>query len=325
MDAVFYKGNENDFLLALQNVNFAAPTAVQFSMDSAYMKSYYKNLHDFSFLLIDRGMVVAVVPCHVVNEKLCFNDRGIDVYHGGLDRRKAKKILETLSAAAAESGSSEIVLNDHDVSREISFFGYEAYKAGAVPKMVLTADVDLTLNDAEIHRGVRDSYRSLVNQGRREMEVRYITRENLSRSEFDQFQDLHLRAAGRITRSQESWDSQYKMIESGCAELVVAYMEEYGMVSAALFCDYADITIYASAAYNRDLFEKPLAHVVVYDAIYRAKKRGQKKFFLGVLSDTKGVTQKEASISKFKKGFCDRPSCFVEWVINPVPINKGEL
>ena len=88
------------------------------------------------------------------------------------------------------------------------------------------------------------------------------------------------------------------------------------MVSSALFNDVGHMTVYSVAVYNRDLFDYPLAHANVYDGIMRAKERGQKSFYLGQIPPYGSVDEKEFNIGKFKKGFCDELTSYIEWNIS---------
>ena len=62
----------------------------------------------------------------------------------------------------------------------------------------------------------------------------------------------------------------------------------------------------AVAAYNRDLFDRPLGHAVQMRAIRELKERGCKWYYLGERcypKQTPMPTEKELKISHFKEGF----------------------
>ena len=54
----------------------------------------------------------------------------------------------------------------------------------------------------------------------------------------------------------------------------------------------------------------------------RAKDRGQSTFSMGVIHQKNTVSDKEYNIGHFKKGFCDKLSCFVEWTISVNKTNR---
>jgi hypothetical protein len=317
LEVIFYADNKDQFLSLLNETSFVAPTPDQLYLRSEYNRHYFSDkFKDSSFIFLEKGKVKSVVPCHIINDVLCMDGSGIKPYYEQEDKRVIKAIYETLLLIASKNSIPTMLIRDNEMQRELGIWGAEAYKNGAFPKSLLKAEIDLSLSDEKIHRGVRDSYRSLINQAKRELDICVIDSNSVSREIFENFQKFHVDISGRETRSQESWDILYQMIKGGCAELLVAYLEPYGLVSCSLFTDYADTTTYAVAVYNRDLFDKPLAHGLVYESIFRAKKRNKKTFYLGLLPHASEVSAKEFSISQFKKGFCDRPSHCIEWSVN---------
>ena len=68
-------------------------------------------------------------------------------------------------------------------------------------------------------------------------------------------------------------------------------------------------SIYATAAYDRKLFSKPLGHLVQWNAILHMKSINLDRYYVGryfTMRDNPRPTDKELSISQFKKGFMDR-------------------
>jgi lipid II:glycine glycyltransferase (peptidoglycan interpeptide bridge formation enzyme) len=107
------------------------------------------------------------------------------------------------------------------------------------------------------------------------------------------------------------------MIKAGCGDLVLGYMKGHGLVSSALFTDFGDISHYAVAVYNRELFaEKPLGHAVTFEGILRAKERGQRLVNMGVIEQKGHVSDKEYNIGLFKKGFSNTLGNHIEWMFS---------
>ena len=324
MEVIFYADNKDQFLSLLNESSFVAPSSGHLKLRSEYNRYYFGDkFTDISFMFLEKGRVKGVVPCHIINNVLCMDGSGIKPYYEQEDKKIIKAIFENLLSIASKNSVPTILIRDNKMQRELSMWGAEAYKNGAMPKSLLKAEIDLSMSDEEIHRGVRDSYRSLINQAKRELDIRVIDADSINKEIFEQFQKFHVEVSGRETRNQESWDVLYQMIVEGCAELLVAYLEPYGLVSCSMFTDYADTTTYAVAVYNRELFDKPLAHGLVYESIFRAKKRNKNIFYLGLLPHASEVSAKEFSISQFKKGFCDKPSHCIEWTINCQPKQNG--
>ena len=63
---------------------------------------------------------------------------------------------------------------------------------------------------------------------------------------------------------------------------------------------------YAVGVYDRQLFDKPLAHLSLYAAIGHARENGARTFILGERpypSDSPPPSDKELQIAYFKEGF----------------------
>jgi len=123
---------------------------------------------------------------------------------------------------------------------------------------------------------------------------------------WDEFRLLHLAVAGRATRSLQSWDAQLQAIAAQAAFLVYLRDPDGRMVGGGLFHISRDEGLYAVAAYDRALFDKPLGHVVQYQAILEMKNRHLRWYKLGSRVfpvDEPPPSAKELSIAEFKQGF----------------------
>jgi hypothetical protein len=143
--------------------------------------------------------------------------------------------------------------------------------------------IDLTRDD--LKKRLRKSYKSLVNK--QDGIIFSPTVSNLKR--------LHLKASGRKTRSDETWEIQQEMINKGEAFVVELY-KEGTLISAALFYKNEWCCYYAVAA----SFKGVNSHAVIWAAIEYCKAEGLKRFELGEKIEG---TEKEKNISKFKSGF----------------------
>ncbi len=166
--------------------------------------------------------------------------------------------------------------------------------------------VDLKPNMDEIRSGWRKSYRPLVTSGLRTWTVHLVEAQNPAAETWETFRQLHCRVAGRETRSRDTWDLQWVMILDGEALLVWLADAEGRMVGGGFFQFTDSEALYSVAAYDRDLFDKPLGHVVQARAIEEFKRRGLGWYKLGELKfagDRGQPSAKELSIGAFKQGF----------------------
>lgn len=162
--------------------------------------------------------------------------------------------------------------------------------------------VDLSLDLAGIKRNLRKSYKSLVNWGQREIAVKIITGDQASDEVFDQFRLFHAQVAGRVTRPKSSWDEMQRLTRDGRALLVVGHLD--GALLATTFIVHNGLTaLYASGVYDREKFDKPVAHWPLVQSFLALGPLGPKILNLGETGEIPGMSDKEISIAFFKKGF----------------------
>ncbi|RED18285.1 FemAB family protein [Pontivivens insulae] len=170
--------------------------------------------------------------------------------------------------------------------------------------------VELSQPFNTLRSSFRKSYKPLINRGLRTWAPFLMTSQTADRAVWDSFQAFHVETAGRQTRSQTTWDMQFDFIKSDKAFLVgLRNPANNALVGAGLFTHSPDEAAYSSGVYNRDLFDKPLGHVVQTIAIQEMQRRGLKWYAIGDRLfdfDKDWASAKEVSISDFKAGFASR-------------------
>jgi len=175
---------------------------------------------------------------------------------------------------------------------------------GGYPILGCDLFVDLSLSIDSIKSHFRKSYKSLINSGSKNFKI--VTCCDANPLSWNEFRSLHLEVSGRVTRSDESWNLQYKSIELGEAFLIALRDDTGRMVGGGFFNATVDEALYAVGVYDRRLFEHPLGHMVQYAAILEMKRRGIKWYKLGSMALPylqSAPSEKEISISHFKEGF----------------------
>lgn len=165
--------------------------------------------------------------------------------------------------------------------------------------------VDLSPSLPEIRAGIRKRFKSFIAAGAKLWRIG-IMKTPADHGVWNEFRKLHLHAAGRETRSDESWNIQREAVDSGDAILIYLRDENGRMVGGGLFYLTSTEGCYAVGAYDRELFDKPIGHVVQFAAIEEMKNRGIRWYKIGTRfypSDKPQPTEKELSISYFKEGF----------------------
>jgi len=317
LDIVSYADSPEEFLSSLSESGFTkAPTPEQFELESQYRKSIAgDDFENVSFCIKKNNTVEAIILSHYENDSLTYNCFGIDIIYRSYNKNILDLIFETLNNISLKFGFKNFTICDNAVGNTLSDIGQLAYNYGGRLINKFAVCIDLTQDLELIRRNVRKSYKSLINQGEREIDFQTINQDNPDKEKFDNFREFHKKIAGRTTRPIESWNAQFEMIKSGCAELIIGTMDPHGMVSSSFCIDHGDTTHYGVAVYDRSLFDKPLGHSNVYKSIVSAKERGQKTFNMGVIFQKQDVSDKEYNIGMFKKGFCDKLSHLIEWEI----------
>jgi lipid II:glycine glycyltransferase (peptidoglycan interpeptide bridge formation enzyme) len=106
-------------------------------------------------------------------------------------------------------------------------------------------------------------------------------------------------------------------IVGGLGELALAYLDDHKLVAGTMTFDGSEVTYYASGVYERELFDRPLAHFPLYDAILRSRGRSMKFFDLGAMPSKGAASEKEYNIGFFKRGFATFVEMHLVWRWSP--------
>ena len=70
-----------------------------------------------------------------------------------------------------------------------------------------------------------DETANLINWGEKNLVLTFEDADTIQEESIERFRQLHIQAAGRETRSQETWQSQYEMVRNGEAFLIFGELE----------------------------------------------------------------------------------------------------
>lgn len=273
---------------------------------------------DVSFAVVEDAELLAAVSCGAASGEITWFGFPVQIRtRQGLDEARARRTirlaLEFLEEAARSSGVAKVLLDGGSATGALDVTGRLALSSKGEPRIRCLAVVDLAQSEDEIRRGLRKSYRSLVNWGRKNIGLRYVNAEDPDFAAFRSYQEFHHRVAGRQTRPQSSWDAMFEWLKAGGGELSLGYDPGGRLLSATLVIDGRYQAEYSSAVYDREQFDKPIAHWPLFDAILRARQRGKARFLLGEIPAAASVSSKEFDIGLFKRGFTDRIEVAVAW------------
>jgi hypothetical protein len=211
---------------------------------------------------------------------------------------------EHISGLLDQYKADRLIFLDQMIGGGLSPLAIWALNKGANVEVQFTQVIDLAKDEAALWSDLGKSCKWRVNWGLKNLAVE-VTNDVAA---FDHLRRLHLAAAGFATRSAATWDIQREMVQRDEAFLVTAALDGE-VVSAALFQCSKDDCYYGVSASDRNLFDKPLGHVTLWQAIRRARARGCARFISGsqvwehYRAHDEPVTRKEASIAEFKRSF----------------------
>jgi hypothetical protein len=265
---------------------------------------------DHSFLVVDGEKAVAGMRAATVlsEGKLALSAYEIPLYvledPDVFDRRNYRLHFIQHFGKILPDRRGLIIYLDPLEDGQISFFTNFLLLNGGTCSPKFHQVLDLTVSEEELWQGIRRSYRSLINWGKRNLEIDILNNSSQIEAAMEGFRVLHKEVSGRETRTSASWQRQVDMIRAGEAFAVLAQLDGR-LVSAGFFMYTRKSCYYGSSASKRELFDKPLSHSVIWTAILHARSLGCATFEMGErIYPCQGTSsQKELKISFFKAGF----------------------
>lgn len=199
---------------------------------------------------------------------------------------------------------------EHLEAGYISEFGRHMLAIGGTPTVGTTQLLDLAESEEALLSGLTKTFRWCVNWGRKNLSIQLLDCSTIKMADVERFRELHTEAAGRETRNHDTWVKQYEMVLGKEGFLILGEIDGR-LVTAALFPYSSDHCYYGVSASCRELFgnDKPLSHVLLWQAICHARKLGCRWFETGDLRFPYQVpppSEKEMNISTFKRNFGGR-------------------
>lgn len=308
---------KKDWGQCFNNAEYQSYYYSKINVDFAFeiVKSKFEVFEDLSFTVKNQDNVLLVMPLFIFGEngknELGFIDKKIlpPLFSNGVSNKTKKElinlVIDLIKIARDKLEIKSINYTDNLApNTSISIW----HKTIAADKLECSlqrqAFVNLDNSISTINQKIRKSYRSLISKGLKIWKVK--SEFTVSKKIWNDFKQLHFKAAGRKTRSDKSWD----ILENGLKEKELFFIycldNNQKMVGGSLFFLTNAESYYGIAAYNRDLFDYPIGHVIQYTAIQKFKEMGLKWYRLGnvpFISDNPKPSEKEINIGKFKNGF----------------------
>ena len=294
---------EDNFNEVISAIPEAGNTYLYSPLAIEYEKEYFANR------LIPQAILLCKENTHVGVMFFTLDEEGDFSYF----KRPTQVFWNTFATKDDQFELYQILLSDLEKKLELktisslkleynSFLFSGLYKFSPHIRYSYQANIDLTCSEEVIKRGIRRSYRSLINWGIREMSFVRLDHENADNVLFESFRLFHIEVSGRETRSKMTWDLQFEMIKNKMCYLELGYYQEK-LVSGVLVLVGTDEAYYGVAVNDRNLMydKKPIGHAIMRRSISHAKSLGLKNFNLGHIGPD-FISEKDEAIGKFKSG-----------------------
>lgn len=275
--------------------------------------SLLKEDKSFVYLRDNKAVALAFLPIEKENKES--NRVAIKIEADGnyvlaplfSDKNIEKKVFSIVDDIAKTSNVSKVMLHIDPLEGARYPYNYLQkynYLASSVLVYLINTKIgqDLLANCRE---GCRKLIRSHLKKG--EFSVFCIDKDQLDFEAHKEYQALHHKAAGRVTRPQSTFDNQYEELKQGHA---VLFGLKYKGKNVA-FCYFSfngKKAIYSSGADDPDFEGLPLYHLLIFSAMEYFQKRNVDFIDVGQPSGPSSQfnyypDQKQLGISLFKRGF----------------------
>ena len=292
-------------------------------MDYTEEHSGEKLVDNLSFSVMENKETLALCPVIVESSALAEGVRQysysggpipVPAMRNGLSPDKRQRVLSiytrTLESSAGREGVGYASVRVPAVARSYvehaGPFANPLLRYGYTDLAYLTQVIDLRKDLGDLWSDVRKGHKSDVKRAGEACELKVWDRHTITTPKFQEYRLLHARDAGRVTRSQRTFDLMLSWVKAGHAILVEA---EHGgqAISFALVIIFGAGAYYGSSCKDPDHPDIAASHLVQWGAIGWLKEHGYAWYDIGLQQFHPqwhdAASPKDISISEFKRGF----------------------
>jgi len=272
---------------------------------------------DISFALLYRRAPIALVRADIwLDEGVTDFDTPvtIEAAKGASAKRVAQAAcmaLDLLTELGQRFGASNVLVEDSEIGPVETTIGRAALARSFLPEILMTAFVDLTAGQDAIWSDIRKSVRPLIKSERRRLALSYFNDSNPDETIIDTWRDRMNDTIHALT--PRVIDFVADLARQGKAEIAAGRLANGGCNAITATIDDGDCSLYFAGHYLDGDEDGKSGHAMVYDAMMRAKARGQRRFtlFRDECGPTRYVTDgflgkkgdKWVGVIDFKRGF----------------------
>ncbi|MDC0253279.1 hypothetical protein OAK75_00175 [Bacteriovoracales bacterium] len=265
-----------------------------------HINDSYQNPLNHSFLISQGDKEILLCPVYTESHRITHMDFPVKFFQSEeflLDKNLSRIISLELKNIQVKSETKFIpVILTPSLTKAFFYkiIGHDLY---------YRAQVDLNLSSELLFKNLRKSFKSLVNWGKRNIDIKIISSENINHNSFVEFKDFYEGVSGK-KKAQSEWSSIKSQILNGTAFSVNGYIKNK-LCSVSLFFVGEKEGYYGLGAYDKKLTEKkvPISQWPMFAGIIHLKKKMKNIVTLGVIYNS-CQDKKELDIFHFKLGFC---------------------
>jgi len=313
---IFKQENEKDFWKYWQQYiskTQISPTYLKIWLDYLLILSKDSSLlfKDKSFVYLENNEVVACVflPIEQKDNVFSVSIRGDYVLAPLFDNNKKleKQLFQLIDEIALENNISKIMFSVDPLEKDRYSYNY-LQKYNYLDTSILVYFINIKGSD-DLLQNCREGYRKLIKPILKDNDFStfYIDKNNPDYQIHKEYEILHYKCSGRMTRPQETFDIQYQELKQGNATLFGLKYKEKN-ITYCYFIHNVNKVIYISGADDPDYDKVSLYHVLIYSAMEHFRRKGVDYIDTGQPSGPSTQAyyypdEKQLNISYFKRGF----------------------
>ncbi len=167
--------------------------------------------------------------------------------------------------------------------------------------------IDLRLSRNDLRAGLRRNHQRSIEKARKLFKIKIRSGPELTNVIFDQYVEMHARAAKRRTRPRATFEMMRAWIQSGRGFFVEALANDGKTAGFELYIVYKDASYGLSACNEPDYKHLPIRHLIEWEAMMWMRDHGVQFYDIGAqhfgILPYAFPERKNLDISHFKYGF----------------------